>query len=109
TVTAMSTPLDIYIMLDQSGSMDDSPNNPTKWQSVTSALKTFVGQTNLSGISVGIQYFALNNESCTAADYATADVEIAALPGVASAIDSSITAHGPSTGTPTSAALQGAI
>jgi Mg-chelatase subunit ChlD len=105
TVTAMSTPLDIYIMLDQSGSMMDS----NKWTDVTAALDAFVAQPNQNGISVGIQYFALNNESCTASDYATPDVEIAALPGVASAIESSIAAHSPSTGTPTSAALQGAI
>jgi von Willebrand factor type A domain len=109
TVTAMSTPLDIYIMLDQSGSMDDEPNNPTKWESVTQALDGFVTQPNQSGVSVGIQYFALNNESCTASDYATPDVEISALPGIASKIEASIAAHSPTTGTPTSAALQGAI
>jgi len=109
TVTAMSTPLDIYIMLDQSGSMDDEPNNPTKWESVTSALETFVGQPNLAGISVGIQYFGLNNDTCTASAYATPDVEIAPLPGVATQINTSIGNHSPTTGTPTSAALQGAI
>ncbi len=109
TETAKSTPLDLYIMLDQSGSMDDEPNNPTKWESVTQALDGFVSQPNQSGVSVGIQYFALNNESCTASDYATPDVEIAALPGIASQIEASIAAHSPTTGTPTSAALQGAI
>jgi hypothetical protein len=109
SVTAMSTPLDIYIMLDQSGSMDDEPNNPTKWESVTQALDSFVTQPNPSGVSVGIQYFGLDNDTCTASVYATPEVEIAALPGVASSIQSSIAAHSPISGTPTSAALQGAI
>jgi hypothetical protein len=48
-------------------------------------------------------------DSCTASDYATPNVEIAPLPGVASTIVSSMGAHSPTTGTPTSAALQGAV
>jgi len=48
-------------------------------------------------------------DSCTAADYANPDVEIAPLPGVGAAITSSIAKHSPSTSTPTSAALQGAV
>jgi hypothetical protein len=105
TVTAMSTPLDIYIMLDQSGSM----MMDNKWPNVTSAIKTFVMQPNLNGISVGLQYFGLDNNSCTASTYATPEVEIAQLPGVASQIATSISGHSPNSGTPTSAALQGAI
>jgi hypothetical protein len=102
---AEQAPLDMYVMLDQSGSMRQS----SKWTNVTAALDAFVQQPNLDGFSVGIQYFGLNNDSCTASDYATPEVEIAPLPGVASAIVSSIAAHQPSSGTPTSAALQGAI
>jgi hypothetical protein len=138
-------PLDIYIMLDQSGSM----NQQNKWPSVTSAINAFVQQP-LQGVSVGIQYFAVSssgggggnctngkacttsadcgsgtcvpvinlcacsgggpgNDSCNAADYAKPEVEIAPLPGVASQISASLSAHSPSSGTPTSAALQGAI
>ncbi|HEY6039860.1 MAG TPA: hypothetical protein VIV58_36515 [Kofleriaceae bacterium] len=48
-------------------------------------------------------------DSCNASDYATPAVEIAPLPGVASTIVSSMGAHSPTTGTPTSAALQGAV
>jgi hypothetical protein len=48
-------------------------------------------------------------DSCTAADYAKPEIEIEPLPGVAPKITASIGAHGPTTGTPTSAALQGAV
>jgi hypothetical protein len=134
---AQTAPLDMFIMLDQSGSMQGA-----KWTAVTGALKTFVQQPNLDGFSVGLQYFGvtdsggscpttcqkdadcgsgnlcLNNaclclgglgDSCTASDYAKAEVEIAPLPGVSGQIVSSLNAHSPNTGTPTSAALQGAI
>ncbi len=48
-------------------------------------------------------------DSCAAADYAKPDVEIGALPGASAAITASISKHGPTTSTPTSAALQGAV
>jgi len=114
-VTAEKSALDLYVMLDQSASMDDSVSGGgTKWASVTGALHTFLGQPGLDGVSVGIAYFGVPDatgfgDSCTAADYATASVEIAPLPGVAAMINSSLAAHSPSTSTPTSAALQGAI
>ena len=95
--------LDVYIMLDQSLSMAGP-----KWTGVTNAINSFVMQP-LTGVSVGIQYFALNGISCTDTDYATPEVEIAPLPGSATALTTSIAAHSPTSGTPTSAALQGAI
>jgi hypothetical protein len=58
---AQQLPLDMYIMLDQSGSMSDTVSGgATKWEAVTSALQTFLTQPGLGGISVGIQYFALS-------------------------------------------------
>ncbi|HEX4447349.1 MAG TPA: vWA domain-containing protein, partial [Polyangiaceae bacterium] len=95
--------LDVYIMLDQSISMVGP-----KWTGVTAALNSFVMQPQ-TGVSVGIQYFALNLLSCTVSDYATPEVEIAPLPGVASKITASLAAHTPSTPTPTLPAEQGAI
>jgi hypothetical protein len=96
--------LDVYIMLDQSLSMLGP-----KWTGVTAALTAFVQQPSLTGVSVGIQYFALNGASCTDTDYAKPEVEIAPLPGVASMITTSLGMHFPSTVTPTLAAEQGAI
>lgn len=111
-VMAMQSPLDLYLMLDQSGSMSESvAGGGTKWSAVTSAISSFVSQSGLTGISMGVQYFGLGAEgiSCTASDYATPEVEIAPLPGVGTAIKTSMNGHSPSAGTPTSAALQGAI
>ena len=114
SVKAQQLPLDMFIMLDQSPSMDESTSGgQTKWQAVTAALASFLNQSGLDGISVGLQYFPLNNDSCTASDYAHPDVAIAPLPGVATAIAQSLTnaSHGPGNGgglTPTQAALQGA-
>ena len=147
--SAQQVPLDMYIMLDQSGSMSDTvAGGGTKWTAVTGALDSFINQPNLTGISAGIQFFGVassggtcstlsctqtsdcgasacgpcvsnvcigaigaggGGDSCTASDYAKAAVEIAPFPGVASQIHSSMGQHSPTTGTPTSAALQGAI
>jgi hypothetical protein len=52
---------------------------------------------------------ATAGDSCAPADYAVPAVEIAPLPAVNAAIMASIATHGPTTNTPTSAALQGAI
>jgi von Willebrand factor type A domain len=110
TVMATKSPLDLYIMLDQSGSMSQTVSGGgTKWAAVTSALSSFLTQSGLTGISIGLQYFGLNNDSCTASNYATPAVEIAAMPGASTALVNSIAAHSPTSGTPTSAALQGAI
>ena len=145
---AQQLPLDMFIMLDQSSSMSDTVSGgQTKWQSTTSALASFLSQSGLDGISVGIQFFGLpptggttctvvdcyqdsdcgpaacgpcdpdylmcmgaySEDSCSSADYAKAAVDIAPLPGVASAIATAISQHSPSTLTPTSAALEGAL
>lgn len=138
-VALSSAPLDVFVMLDQSGSMADNK----KWDTAVAGLTAFVNDPLSAGVGVGIQYFALppsststcpttcttnadcaacgsfclgnvcvgggNYDSCDAADYAKAEVSIAPLPGNAQSIIDSLGQHSPSTGTPTSAALQGAI
>jgi hypothetical protein len=110
--------LNAYMMLDYSASMQMQG----KWTGVSSAINSFVQQAP-SGISVGLQYFALPapdsgllglipglGDSCDPAVYAQPDIEIAPLPGVASQITASLAAHtNPNTATPTASALQGAI
>lgn len=149
--TAEKAPLDLFIMLDQSGSMGDPPSNGngSKWEAVTAGLTTFINQPAATGIGVGIQYFPLDSgvscnpfvmcstdadcgpaacgpcdippgfpfgvcsgasgDSCDPADYAAPDVEIGVLPGNVAALQASMGNHGPTGGTPTSAALDGAI
>ncbi len=106
-------PLDLFIMLDQSGSMKDATGTgASKWDAVTQALNAFISDSASDGIGVGIQYFGIGsskNPSCKIADYAVPEVPIGVLPGNAKALLNSIAAHSPSSGTPTSAALQGAI
>jgi hypothetical protein len=53
--------------------------------------------------------FCAGSDDCTAADYQTPAVPIAALPGNAAALNASLTSHKPLGNTPTQAALQGAI
>ncbi len=145
---ATPIPLDILVMLDQSGSMsDDAGNGMTKWETVKGALTGFMQQPTAAGIGMGIQYFGVGQplvpgcyalqcttdadcvggcgmclaqgicqapfnpdvDSCDAADYAWADVPVAPLPGVESAILTSLGMHAPGTNTPTAPALQGAV
>jgi len=125
TVTAEELPLDMYIMLDRSASMQDS----SKWGSVTSALNTFVDLPEASGLGVGLQFFPLDSgancqllqmctvdadcgdpqcgpcfggqfcvgssDSCDSADYATPNQAVALLPGAAGAIKAAINSESP--------------
>ncbi|HEX4337354.1 MAG TPA: vWA domain-containing protein [Polyangiaceae bacterium] len=108
-------PLDIFIMFDQSQSMDCAvPSGGSRWQAVTTALTNFVNDPGAKGIGVGIQYFGLGGlfalaASCNVSDYAGADVPIAPLPGNAQPIIDSLGRHKPSTNTPSQPALEGAI
>lgn len=73
TVKGELIPLDMYIMLDKSGSMlsqtGAAGNGPTKWDAVTNALKAFFQDPGSAGLGVGIQFFPINKpgvpDSCT--------------------------------------------
>ena len=61
-------PLDVYIMLDRSLSMNAATGaGNTKWQAITSALEAFVADPESDGIGVGIQYFPAN-KPCSSND-----------------------------------------
>jgi len=51
-------PLDLYVMLDTSGSMNDlvGPQR-SKWNAVSAAIAAFVNDPGSAGIGVGVQYF----------------------------------------------------
>jgi len=76
--TAQAIPLDMYIMLDTSGSMlDRTATQATKWDAVKLALESFLTDKASAGIGVGLQYFPLlkpnapttctSNEQCGSA------------------------------------------
>lgn len=56
-------PVDMYIMLDRSGSMLDktgaNADGPTKWEAVTAALQAFIQDPASDGLGVGLQFFPL--------------------------------------------------
>jgi hypothetical protein len=109
---AKRQPLDIFIMLDRSSSMNESvTSGGTRWSAVTASLNSFLGQTGMEGISVGLQYFPLGtgDQRCEVANYSAPAVEIAAIAESGSMISSSMANQNLGSGTPTSAALEGAI
>jgi hypothetical protein len=58
--TAMRAPLDMYIMMDSSGSMDaTTANGTTKWDAVRMAFTAFFQDPQSNGLGVGLQYFPL--------------------------------------------------
>lgn len=129
-------PLDMYVMLDRSGSMDDSG----KWPAVTSAIKQFVALPGIADVGMGLAFFpdvpnppppptcTTNQDcgkdalcipgfgfcehlgSCEPTVYAKAIVGMAPLPGVGPSISQAIDAVKPTGGaTPSRPALQGAM
>jgi hypothetical protein len=108
-------PLDLYIVLDRSGSMVG-----TRWPAVTSALSAFAKDPGATGVAAGIQFFPLAEEAkvCKYEAYAVPAVTIGDLPGNAAAIDASLAKNEPpkavgnptlpTLNTPTLPALQGA-
>jgi hypothetical protein len=67
TVKGELVPLDMYIMLDKSGSMSEltgaSGNGPSKWDAVTTALQAFFKDMGSEGLGVGLQFFPLKDPS----------------------------------------------
>jgi hypothetical protein len=125
TQQANQRPLDIYILLDQSGSMTKFA--PNRWEPTVAALKAFIGGGRLDGVGVGLAYFPqalgqmtsnIEDETvkCDPATYQKPSVPIGALPGNAKALTDSLDAHHFTSaesdtvehyGTPTTQALTG--
>jgi hypothetical protein len=59
--TAKLVPLDLYIMLDTSGSMlEVTATNVSKWDAIKSAIETFLNDSASAGLGVGLQYFPIS-------------------------------------------------
>jgi hypothetical protein len=60
SATAETLPLDLFMMMDSSGSMtEQTAAGPTKWQAVQTAMSAFFADPMSAGISVELQYFPL--------------------------------------------------
>jgi len=128
-------PLDMYFLVDTSGSMGDRVAGGSKWEVVSQALVTFLKDPANADIGVGIGYFPQDppltchsgdpdctcfnlvgfelcfpqaGGSCNVTDYATPAVALSLLIDHAPVI-ADIARHDPRGGTPTRPALEGAL
>jgi len=125
-------PLDMYFLVDSSGSMRDEVASGSKWDVVSSALTGFLQDPRNAGTGVGIGYFpvsantcskgqsgcicipfinlclATEGGSCDVADYSTPAVKLA-LPAQTAAVIGDINSHEVGGGTPTRPALEGGL
>ncbi len=101
-------PLDMLILLDRSGSMDDS----VKWPGATTALKAFVNDPASTGVNVGITYFPVETQGddCIEQLYEKPAIDVGPLPANSKALVASIDKELPDgSDTPTWGALNGAL
>jgi hypothetical protein len=118
------TPLDIYVMLDQTGSMcscvdppkvgnpcPDPSCNATRLDAIRQAMSQFMGDPNSAGIGVGIGYFGqfpIGSANCEDSAYAAPAVTVQLLPNSAPGLMTSLNSVAPTGETPTGAAIRGA-
>jgi Mg-chelatase subunit ChlD len=125
-------PLDIYFLVDTSGSMAEQVQGGSKWQVLSAALVAFLQDPANADIGAGIGYFPLSapttctagqdgclcipfinlcfslaGGSCNVPEYAMPAVALS-LPPNHAAVVTDIARHGPGGGTPTRPALEGA-
>jgi hypothetical protein len=126
-------PVDMYFLVDSSGSMGESVAGGSKWEVASAALVGFLNDPRNTGMGVGIGYFpgdapgactvgdpncfcipfinicfSTEGGSCQVSDYATPAVPLA-LPPPLPAVVNDITQHAIGGGTPTRPALEGAL
>jgi hypothetical protein len=106
--------VNLVVMVDRSGSMGDTAEDPSfnpalRWIPVTTALKGFFSDPTSVNLQASLSYFPAKTRDaqCTAASYLTPDVPRTALPSPLFA--ASINATGPKLDTPTLLAMQGAV
>lgn len=138
TTMEVLQPVALYVILDNSGSMNVVPGETTgnnqaetddplsKWNQAVSALTDFVNDPSSEGIDVAIQYFndaasqqgggfggndddEADTAGCDGTNHAQPDVEMGRLPGNAEAFAASLIDAAPRGTTPTVGALAGGV
>jgi hypothetical protein len=109
-VEAKLKPLDMYFMIDRSGSMSGTP-----WTQEGNALNAFWTDPNSTGITAALRYFPIS-DSCVSQDpqcsgnaYVNPIVNWGLLPANAAALSASFAATGTNGCTPTQEALNGVL
>ena len=120
---AAPVPVDMYVMVDQSGSMSEAlSSGGTKWHSVVTALDDFgASAADPGSLGIALGYFGDIDvvDECPSSLYATPDVPLAPLNATVTfdamqmsqldALSTSLAIHMPSTDTPTFPAVQGML
>jgi len=57
-------PVDLLLLLDTSGSMEDNAGGKSKWRSVRDALETFLADPMSAGLGVGLMTFPVAGKLC---------------------------------------------
>ena len=113
TVHAAEVPLDLLLLVDQSGSMQESTCSGSKWEAQRNAIASFVNHPDSAGVGIGIQFFPLNDSYgyayCNVSAYSNPEVPIGMLPGQAGAINGAVASHYPEGSTPTLPALSASL
>lgn len=113
TAQAEPLPLDIYLMLDRSGSMDPDCNVGqsvnSSWCHAINSIAGFATDPSSAGMRVALEYFS--GDDCNASTYASPAVGLGFLDGTsgghAASLISSMNSASPSGMTPTEGALRG--
>jgi hypothetical protein len=117
TAEATPVPLDIFIMLDRSGSMGSDCNygatTASKWCRSVNSIGGFVQDPSSVGNQAAIQYFPKSGASCDGSGYNTAEVGLGVLTGPAGFAQQIVTSLNntvPSgSNTPTEGGLRGLV
>jgi hypothetical protein len=119
TADVEPVPLDIYLMVDKTGSMNEPFDNQStlgdcnvdqtvvsRWCHTVNAIAGFIRAQTSVGMRVAIQFFS-GNDDCNGAAYATPAVGLALLPGNEQPIINALNAAVPQGYTPTEGAIRG--
>ena len=121
TARAEASPLDMYIILDNSGSMHEPQPQPplgngdctigqsvdSKWCRAINALNGFFNAGSSVGMGVALQYFNIGGDNC--APKSTPAVAMQNLPAHVSALATSLNNANPNGSTPTLSAADGIV